>query len=89
MTVLAARNGLTHSRLGLIVSRKVGKAVLRNRWKRLFREAFRLSSGRIPAGFDFIVMPGREPRPSLAGVTDSIVTLSARLARKLNLKDGG
>ena len=42
LLVYAARNDLGYPRLGLSVSKKVGKAHVRNRWKRIIREAFRL-----------------------------------------------
>lgn len=42
LLVYAARNDLGYPRLGLSVSKKVGKAHARNRWKRIIREAFRL-----------------------------------------------
>lgn len=52
------------ARLGLSVSRRVGNAVERNRWKRRLREAFRTVRGRLPADQDFVVVvrPGRLPR---------------------------
>lgn len=48
-------NGLTHARLGLIVSRRVAPhATQRNRYKRLVREAFRLSQHELGA-LDIVV----------------------------------
>lgn len=61
--LLAASNGLTHARLGISISRRVGTAVRRNRIKRLLREAFRLEQRAMPAGVDLIVqVRPHEPR---------------------------
>src|SRR5262245_14610246 len=38
LIVYGAANELGHARLGLTVSRKLGRAVFRNRWKRVVRE---------------------------------------------------
>lgn len=72
-------------RLGLSVSRKVGSAVARNRWKRLLREAFRLSRHELPKGLDLVVIVRGGPPPVLADLQSSLVALVRQLATKLRL----
>jgi ribonuclease P protein component len=47
------------ARLGIVASRRVGGAVVRNRVKRLCRECFRLSPTLLPAGVDLVAIPKR------------------------------
>ena len=68
LTVCVAENHCGCSRLGVSVGKSCGGAVLRNRVKRLLREAFRQSQHVIPGGFDYVVMVspqlGKELRES-------------------------
>ena len=83
LIVYACENDRPHPRLGCSVSRKVGGAVVRNRYKRLFREAFRLVQHDLPTGVDFILIPRPGTEPTLDAVKASLVKLAKQAARKL------
>lgn len=55
----ALKTNLEDSRLGLAVSRKVGKAVRRNKVKRRIREVFRCVHRTLPGSYDLVVYPRR------------------------------
>jgi ribonuclease P protein component len=88
LIVYACENGLPHSRLGMSVSRKMGKAIFRNRLRRLYREAFRLTRHTMPTGLDLVLIPRSPAEPSLEELKRSLPRLVGQIARKL-AKEGG
>jgi ribonuclease P protein component len=71
-------------RLGLTVSRKVGRAVLRNRVRRVLREFFRLHQAEFDWSFDIVVVPKRNLDPKildLALVEQEFLPALSRLCR--------
>lgn len=62
MTLLAQPNSGPADRLGIIASRRLGGAVLRNRAKRRLRDVFRRGAALEPAArpLDIVVIPRRE-----------------------------
>jgi ribonuclease P protein component len=55
--VIYKANSLNNDRLAILVSRKLGNAVKRNKIKRLFREVFRLNIIKNPPYFDILIQP--------------------------------
>lgn len=56
MVVYCRPNRLGHNRLGVTVSVKLGKAVVRNRARRRLRELFRLAQPSMKQGYDVILV---------------------------------
>ncbi len=83
LVVYGCENGLPHARLGVSVGRKWGKAHVRNRIKRLFREAFRLSKQDLPVGVDLVLIPRTAEKLSLRQLRQSLPRLAGDVAKKL------
>ena len=83
LIVYACENELPYLRLGLSVSRKMGKATRRNRLRRLYREAFRLTRHEMPTGLDLILIPRRPEPPVLEDLKRALPRLVRQAARKL------
>lgn len=71
-----------HSRLGTSVSKKIGNSVVRHRWKRILREAFRLQQHDLPAGLDLVLIPRQDAEADLEPVMASLSSLLKRAVRK-------
>jgi ribonuclease P protein component len=82
LIVYVCENGLPYLRLGLSVSRKNGPAVHRNRLRRLYREAFRLSRHEMPIGLDLVLVPRRPEAPTLEELKRALPRLVRQAARR-------
>jgi len=85
-TLLTLRNDLPFSRFGLTVSKKIGKAVDRNRIKRKIREIQRLCRHRILPGYDIVLIARRE---SLAAPFQEMEEEFRRMIRAAGLAKEG
>lgn len=56
VVIYANKNRLGKNRLGLTCGKTVGKAVKRNRAKRLMRESYRLLSPNMKTGYDVVII---------------------------------
>jgi ribonuclease P protein component len=99
LTLYMAENDCGYPRLGVSVGKSCGGAIVRNRLKRLLREAFRQSQDRIPAGFDYLLMispqglrpcgllrkpaAGARTQPTFEQVKASFLTLATAAVGKI------
>ena len=80
LQIWALPNQRSFTRLGLIVGKRHGNAVRRNRLKRLIREAFRLTRGRLPVGFDLACSPRVGMRLRLSDLMETLLRVTRTLA---------
>ncbi|GJL56665.1 MAG: hypothetical protein NPIRA02_37970 [Nitrospirales bacterium] len=55
--VMYCQSQLPKSRVGIVVGRRFGKAVVRNRAKRIFRELVRAIQEELVRGYDIVIFP--------------------------------
>jgi ribonuclease P protein component len=76
-------NGTPRRRLGIAVSKAVGNAVVRNKVKRLIREAFRMGRGTLAVGCDILVVARAAAAEATYGqIAREIADLDAKIAQK-------
>jgi ribonuclease P protein component len=80
-------NDIAQPRLGITVSRRVGNAVARNRWKRLIRESFRLTRDKLPA-LDLVCVARSPSPPTLAQLMEMIPAMAVQIERRACRKSG-
>ena len=59
---------------------------MRNRWKRLIREAFREQQHLVPQGYDFVVRPKKGATADPRAIRESLLSLAKRIAEDKKTK---
>jgi ribonuclease P protein component len=88
LVLCALPNGLEHSRFGFSASHWVGNAVVRNRAKRLMREATRLCQEDIEEGWDLVFIARNPIREASFKQVDQAVKQLLRRAGLLKAASG-
>ena len=82
VVVYILKNRVNYNRLGLTCGKSVGKAVVRNRTKRLMRESYRLFESHLKTGYDIVLVA----RARAAGKSLDVIFRDIRYAfNKLEL----
>jgi ribonuclease P protein component len=83
LVMVILRNGCQNVRLGVTVSKKVGKSVIRSRVTRLIKEAYRLNEKKFKTGFDIVfIARGQAAFSKFSDIEASVL----RLAKKLDMR---
>ncbi|MDG5814271.1 ribonuclease P protein component [Chitinispirillales bacterium ANBcel5] len=68
--IIYSENNLSYDRFAVLVSRRIGIAVKRNKIKRIFRELFRTNKIDTPPFFDILI----QPRPGIEDKYSKLLT---------------
>ena len=79
LVLYARKNHTGTNRVGITVSKKLGKAVVRNRVRRRIREAYRLNEEKFLPGWDIVIVArSRAVSVSFRKLTQSLLALSEK-----------
>ena len=79
LVLYARKNQTATNRVGITVSKKLGKAVIRNRVRRRLREVYRLNELRFASGWDIVVVArSRCIHASFQKLTDAYLSLAEK-----------
>ena len=79
LVLYARKNRSGQNRVGITVSKKLGKAHVRNRIRRRVREVYRLNEAAFRPGWDIVVVVrGKAIDASFAQLTESYLSLAKR-----------
>lgn len=80
LALYCRKNQLGKNRVGITVSAKLGKAVVRNRVRRRLREIYRLQESRFLPGYDLVVVArGRAVTASFPQLQEAYLSLAEKL----------
>ena len=79
LILVVAPHGGETTRVGIVVGKKIGTAVVRNRVKRLLREAVRARLNVLPPGYDIVLVARQEAAGARLGdITTALDVLLQR-----------
>lgn len=82
------KNDRKINRVGIVVSKKVGNSVIRNRIKRLIKESYRLNNSKLIDGYDLIFIARVTAKDkSYAEIESSVLNLFKKAGLQSNEKD--
>ena len=79
LVLYARKNRTETNRVGITVSKKLGKAVVRNRVRRRLREVYRLNEEKFLPGWDIVIVArSRAVEVSFQKLNESLLSLAER-----------